>query len=291
MPLEHVREIETSTAKAKGRAGRHERASAGGPRKIQSISRALDVLETLAQAGTEVTLSEISERTGLNISTCHHILATLQDRGYVSQNPRGRGYFLGNRILELSSSRLRQFNLVDIAMPDLRRLNQETRESVHLAVMQGLELTTLAQLDSLEAIRVGSGAQGKTNAAHATATGKAILAWLPETEIARVIAEKGLTRFTDRTLTSIADLLEDLRLVRRNGYSLDDEEFEPGVICVGAAIRDHAGAVIGSLSCSAPKLRADAGHLERIKTAVRDTAWRLSERLGSPQSAMEISDD
>ncbi|MEO1199481.1 MAG: IclR family transcriptional regulator [Pseudomonadota bacterium] len=253
-----------------------------GPRRIQSVSRALDVLEVLAQAGSELSLSEISARTGLNISTCHHILATLADRGYVGQQPRDRSYYLGNRILELSSSRIRQFNILDMALPELRRLNQITRESVHLAVMQGLDLTTLAQLDSLEAIRVGPSTRGKTNAAHATATGKAILAWLPETEVARVIAEKGLNRFTDHTMTSIADLVEDLRHVRRKGFSFDNEEFEPGVVCVGAAIRDHAGAVIGSLSCSTPKLRADKHHLDRITKAVQDTATSLSGKLGSP---------
>lgn len=266
------------------REARSERAT----RRIQSVDRALDVLEVLARAGTELPLNEIARGIGLNVSTCHHILATLVARGYVGQNPKGRSYFLGTRILEIASSRVKQFNLVDVAMPELRRLNRETRESVHLAVMQGHDLTTLAQLDSLETIRVGASARGKTNAAHATATGKAILAWLPETEIARVIAEKGLTRFTDRTITSIAALMEELRHVRRNGHAIDDEEFEPGVVCVGAAIRDHTGGVIGSISCSMPKLRADREAIERTKAPVIAAATLLSERLGGPRTAAAV---
>lgn len=261
--------------------------SGGAPSKvgrtIQSVDRALDVLEALARAGMELPLNEIALQAGLNVSTCHHLVATLAKRGYVAQNPRGRTYFLGAKVLELSSSRLRQFDLIELAMPELRRLNKDTQESVHLAVMQGHALTTLAKLDSPRPIRVGTDAGGKANAAHATATGKAILAWLPETEIARVIAEKGLTGFTPATITNIADLMENLRLVRRNGYAVDREEFQPGVTCVGAAVRDYSGAVIGSISCSMPTMRADAETLDRAKEAVRKYANALSENLGNPK--------
>ncbi len=243
-------------------------------RTIQSVDRALDVLEVLSASGTELALGEIASRSGLNSSTCHHLLSTLAARGYVGRNPRGR------------SSRVRQFNLIDVAMPELRRLNQETRETVHLAVMQGYELTTLAILESPHPIRVSTDGAGKANAAHATATGKAILAWLPEMEIARVIAEKGLTSFTDKTITNIADLMEDLRHVRRNGYSVDSEEFQPGVVCVGSAIRDHLGAVIGAIGCSMPDMRASDDFIDKTKQAVHESAKTLSELLGSPKDIL-----
>ena len=260
-------------------------------RTIQSVDRALDVLEVLSTCGTELALGEIASRSGLNSSTCHHLLSTLAARGYVGQNPRGRTYFLGTKILELSSSRVRQFNLIDVAMPELRRLNQLTRETVHLAVMQGHELTMLAILESPHPIRVSTDGAGKANAAHATATGKAILAWLPEMEIARVIAEKGLTSFTDKTITNIADLMEDLRHVRRNGYSVDSEEFQPGVVCVGSAIRDHLGAVIGSIGCSMPEMRAGDDVLDKTKHAVHECAKTLSELLGSPKDSLRGQQD
>ncbi len=263
--------------------------SGGGPAKIgrtiQSVDRALDVLEALAGDGMELPLNEVALKAGLNVSTCHHLISTLVKRGYVAQNPRGRTYFLGTKILELFSSRLRQFDLIELAMPALRRLNKDTQESVHLAVMQGHDLTTLAKLDSPRPVRVGTDSVGKANAAHATATGKAILAWLPESEIARVIAEKGLTRFTPETITNIADLMENLRLVRRNGYAVDLEEFQPGVTCVGAAVRDHSGAVIGSISCSMPTMRADAEEFERATDVVRKCANALSENLGNPKES------
>ena len=256
-----------------------------GGRTIQSIERALDLLDILASGDSELALHEIAARAGLNNSTCHHLLATLVKRGYVGRNRRTRSYFLGGRITELSNSRLKQFNLTDIAMPELRQLNESTRESVHLAVMQGHALVTLAKLESRLPVGVGSDEAGKTNAAHATATGKAILAWLPEAEIARVIASHGMPRFTDKTIGSIAGLMEDLRLTRRNGYAIDSEEFQPGVVCFGAAIRDHAGAVIGSVSCSMPLMRAKGKERDKVKAAVKLCAAAISERLGGTQAA------
>ena len=253
------------------------------PRTIQSVERALDILEILADADGEMPLNELAACANLNTSTCHHLLATLVKRGYAGQTPRTRSYFLGPGITDLSDSRLRQFNLSEIAMPELRRLNDTTLESVHLAVLQGASLVTFAKLESKLPIRVGSDDGMKADAAHATATGKAILAWLPEPEIARVIAHGGLKRFTDKTISTISELMEDLRLVRRNGYALDNEEFQAGVVCVGAAIRDHAGAVIGSVSGSMPRMRADGDHLVKVKHAVQDCAARISSRFGSPK--------
>ena len=260
------------------------------PRTIQSLDRALNLIDLLVAAKSELPLNVLATRAGLNVSTCHHLLATLLRRGYVSQNPRTRGYFLGARITELSNARLKQFNLIDIAMPELERLNEVTSESVHLAVMQGRALVTLANLNSRLPVGVGSDETGKSNAAHATATGKAILAWLPEIEIARVLTDTGLPRFTGKTICTQPELIENLRLVRRNGYALDNEEFQPGVVCVGSAIRDHAGAVIGSVSCSMPKMRARERALTQVKSAVKHCATAISQRLGGPKHGVEPSD-
>jgi IclR family transcriptional regulator, acetate operon repressor len=248
-------------------------------RTIQSIERALDLLDILAAADGERALGEIAAKAGLNSSTCHHLLATLVKRGYVGRNPRTRSYFLGARITELSNRRLKQFNLIDTAMAELRQLNDATGESVQLAALRGYALVTLVKLDSRLPVRAGVAEGGKANAAHATAVGKAMLAWLPEPEITRIIAVHGLSRFTPNTVGTLAALIEELRLVRRNGYAVDNEEFQPGVFCVGAAIRDHAGAVMGAVSCSMPAMRANGEPLEAVKQAVKLCAAMISQRL------------
>jgi len=254
-------------------------------RKIQSVERALSLLELLAEAADGVRLNDISNALNLNVSTCHHLLRTMMDRGYVAQSGKDRAYFLGNKVVELSGSRIRQFNLAEVAMPDLRELNRRTGETVHLAVLQGDELVSIAVLESHHAVCVVSSLSGKSDAIHATATGKAILAWLPEIEADRIITRAGMTRFTDNTLTERDALMEEFRLVRRNGFAVDREEFQPGVICIGAAIRDHAGAVIGSFSCSLPTMRANKSHLRSIQTDVKAVARVISDKLGGVSEA------
>jgi len=249
-------------------------------RKIQSVERALMLLEILADSRDELRLNDISKAAGLNVSTCHTLLSTLVEHGYVSQSAQSRTYFLGNRILELSRSRIHQFDLAQAAMDDLRKLNERTGETVHLAVLRGDELVTIAVLDSRHPVRVASSLNGKTEAIHATATGKAILAWLPESEIERIIKRRGLPRFTDKTVVERDVLLEVLRNVRRDGFAVDMEEFQPGVVCIGAAIRDHMGAVIGSLSCSMPSMRADDDRIGEVVVDVKATAQAISVSLG-----------
>ena len=258
---------------------------ARAPRAVQSVDRACDILEVLSASGREMQLGEIAQAVGLNASTCHHLINTFVNRGFVGRNPYNRSYFLGHRILELSNARVQQFNLVERAAPELRRLNDATRETVHLAVMQGVELITLTKIDSTHAVRVGTDTIGKANAMHATATGKAVLAWLPEHEMTRVIEVNGLRSFTPRTCTSFDDLKEQLRHVRRRGFAVDDEEFQPGVYCIGSAVRDTAGGVIASVSCSMPKSRATKAQRLEVCRHIIECTRSLSELLTSQTQA------
>lgn len=251
-------------------------------RAIQSVSRALHLLELISELGGQATLSVLAKRAGLNVSTSHHLLATLVACGYVARAGARGGYYLGSKILQLSTARVRQAGLIDVAAPYLRKLNEETGETVHLATLQGEDLVTLTKLEAHHSLRVDAGTVGKSDAAHATATGKAILAWVPERQMLRVLAGKGMTRFTDNTITDVSGLIEELRSVRRNGFAVDREEFQAGVICVGAAVRDHTGGVIGSISVSTPTLRANDTYLETITGLLKQATRALSEEFGSP---------
>ena len=253
---------------------------------IQSVDRALTLLETIAELGGETTLSKLSSRTGLNISTCHHLLATLVQRGFVTKGLGRRGYALGARILYLSHVCL-QVDLPRRAQSAVDRISQATGETVHLAALRGDELVNVLKRESRHAVRVDGGAIGTRDAAHATATGKAILAWLPEDEIRRIVTAHGMTKFTPNTITDFTALMEALRLVRRNGVAFDREEFRPGVICVGAAIRDQSGAVVGSISASTPSMRASDEHLDHMRAEVVAATRALSLELGAPAAAHE----
>ncbi len=249
---------------------------------IQALDRAFLILDVIADAGGEAKLTEIAATAGLNVSTCHHLISTLHNWGYVSRGINSRSYVLGSRILHLSAACLRQVDLPRRAQSFVDRLNDQTREAVQLAIMQDTNLVHILRREARHAVRVEAGFGGNANAAHATATGKAILAWLPPTELDRIVADKGLTAFTPNTITDIEKLREHLRLVRRNGFSIDREEFRPGVICLGAALRDHAGAVVGSISVSAPAFRSTPDYIEQMKVHLIAAADELSVELGAP---------
>ena len=245
---------------------------------IQSVDRAMTLLEAIAEAGGECTLTELSRRTQLNISTCHHLLSTLVQRGYVAKVPVRRSYALGARIHYLCNASL-QVGLPARAAPFIERINERTGETVHLAVLQGDAMMKIAKRESRHAVRVDTGTLGKSDAPHATATGKAMLAWLPEDDMRRVLSN-GLPRFTPKTITEWPALIEALRQVRRNGYAIDDEEYQPGVICIGAPIRDHNGAVVGAISASTPTMRAKDDHLALVREQVTAAVRALSSELG-----------
>src|SRR3984893_17968788 len=208
---------------------------------IQALDRAFLIWDVIADAGGEAKLTEIANSAGLNISTCHHLISPLHNWGYVARGAGSRSYILGSRILHLSAACLRQVDLPRRAQAVIDQLNEQTREAVQLAIMRDTDLVNILRREARHAVRVDAGVAGKSNAAHATATGKAILAWLPASEMDRMIADKGLTSFTANTIVDFEKLKEELRLTRRNGFAVDREEFQSGVICVGAAIRDHAG--------------------------------------------------
>ena len=130
---------------------------------------------------------------------------------------------------------------------------------------------------------VGTGRIGRMEAPHATSVGKAIMAWLPEDEIHRILTG-GMKRFTDKTITELPALINSLRAVRRNGYAIDREEHLPGVICVGAAIRDQAGTVIGAISASTPTMRADEDHIALMREEITAATRALSAEYGEPSS-------
>jgi IclR family acetate operon transcriptional repressor len=259
---------------------RPSRARAAGDRhNIQSVDRALFLLETIAEAGGEASLTELATRTGLNISTCHHLLATLIQRGFAAKVPGRRLYALGGRILDLGHACL-QVDLPRRAQPYMDNVNLATGETVHLAVLQDDAVVTLAVRQARHAVRVDTGKIGRLEGPHATSVGKAILAWLPEDEISRILTGR-MKRFTDKTITEFPALIESLRVVRRNGYAIDREEYLPGVICIGAAIRDQAGTVIGAISASTPTMRATEEHMTLMRDEIAAATRALSAEFGA----------
>ena len=178
--------------------------------RIQSVDRALTILEAVARIGGEASLSDICESTGLNTSTCHHIVKTLVARNYL-RNGTGRGlYMMGSQVVLLADAVNVKAELPGRAKPVLEALNQATQEAVHLAVLHNDEMITLVKREALHALKVDSGGIGKSTAHHATATGKALLAGKSDDEVRRIIARYGMKKYTDHTCTDVDQLLAEM---------------------------------------------------------------------------------
>ncbi|WP_108461567.1 IclR family transcriptional regulator [Devosia naphthalenivorans] len=250
-----------------------------GGKSIQSVDRALSIIEVLSLSNAPLMLSELSTLTDLNLSTCHHLVKTLVRRGYVVYSGRGRGYSLSSKLESLSRRTARGFHLVEFVTPALRELNNDVRECVQMAVLRGSVLVTEVRFASQMPSQADTHGAPKLHAAHALALGKAILAWLPETELARVVADNGLKRFTDVTITSLSGLVEELRMVRRSGFAFEDGEFHPDLVGIGASVRDTSGAVVGSIGVTIPRRRATDAYREYIAQAVMKCAKDISGRM------------
>lgn len=243
---------------------------------IQSVVRALGILEAIARKRGEVTLSHISDELGLNASTCHHIIKTLIAHKYIRPGTvRGR-YMLGSQLVVLADAVDVKAELPGRARPVLEALNDATEEAVHLAVLEGDEMITLIKCEARHALRIDSGSIGKSRALHATATGKILLSGLDGADVRRIAARHGMPAYTANTCTDVEVLLDELALVRERGYSEDKEEFQRYVVCIGAAVLDTAGRIIASISVSVPINRATKDHLEMVRNEVLAAGGRLS---------------
>ncbi len=205
--------------------------------RIQSVDRAVELLAAVAAAPEPETAPVLADRCGLNRSTAWRLLATLEHHGLVERDPASNRYSLGFAVLKLAAAAGHE-PLVRLAHPVMRRLAVATGETVNLAVARRLELVYADQVQAPHVMAPNW--LGHTVPLHATSTGKAFLAALPEDELGALLRAP-LERFTDATITEAAALRAELERVRERGYAVSHGELEPALWGVSAAARDAAG--------------------------------------------------
>jgi IclR family transcriptional regulator, acetate operon repressor len=251
--------------------------SAGGG----SIDKALTVLEALAEHRR---VTDIAAGTGLPKSTVHRILQSLVGREFARADGDG-GYLPGPRILTLAGKVMNRFDPAQHADAPLLGLRDRTGLTVHFAVRSGDEAVYVRKLGGLRPYQTGSRV-GMSTPLHSTAIGKAMLARLPDAEVASVLSRTGLARRTGRTITEPAAFLEHLTDVRRRGYAVDDEENEAGIRCIGAPVFDHTGAVMGGVSVSGLTFEISPED-KRLADEVVTAAREVSRALGAPSAPQQ----
>jgi IclR family transcriptional regulator, acetate operon repressor len=239
---------------------------------VQSLHRALDVLEALAAAGGTASLSELAAACGLPLPTLHRLAATLAGRGYLRQLP-DRRYCLGSRLVPLGGAAHALFG--ERALPVLARLAELTGESANLAVLTQGHAEYVAQATSRHAMRIFTEV-GNRVALHCTGVGKALLASVPAAQTRRLIDASALTPRTSATITDAATLHAEIALIRTRGYALDEGEMEAGVRCVAVGI---PGALPMAVSVSGPASRMSDELVGTAVTALRSAGADLAARL------------
>ena len=244
--------------------------SSGG---VQSIERAFELLEMMADSGGVLGLSQLATRSGLPLPTIHRLMRTLVNLGYVRQEP-SREYALGPRLVRLgdSSSAL----LGRWAVPHLQHLVEQLGESANLSMLEGIEVVYVAQSQGRHSMRMFTEV-GRRARAHSTAAGKVMLAQLPPDGVGEILRRTKLAAQTTHTITDHAALFEELDRVRERGYAIDDQEQELGVRCVAVAL--PGSPTRAAVSVSGPVTRMNEELIQRCVPQLHEAAQRLAADL------------
>jgi IclR family acetate operon transcriptional repressor len=247
-----------------------------------SLIAAVDnVLRLLAQFDTHkaIRVNEVSREMGLSRSTVHRMLSTLSYHQFVEQDVVSRAYRPGPALVDLGLAVVRNMDLRVLAHAVLVQLAEETNETSHLALLRNTEVVFMDSVESARAVRTGSRV-GWLLPAHATASGKAILAAMPEADVKALYPGERLATSTPNTVASRTLLFKQLAEVRERGYAVNNAESEGDVSAVAAVIRDTNGRVRGALSITAPLTRADATWISAAAEAVVRGAQAIGHRFG-----------
>lgn len=245
---------------------------------VESADRVLRVLESFDPGERDVSLGDLAERVGLPKSSVHRLLVTLIAHGFVDRDPATRRYRLGIRLFELGSAAIHERGLHSAAHPALEQLSSSTGETCHLAVLSGIEAVYVYKLDGPASIIMSSRVGGRAPC-HATSIGKVLTAWAAE-DLLRVLRSRPLRPYTAHTITTVKAFEAELARVRERGYALDLEEFEEGLRCIAAPVRDHSTRVVAALGIAGPRRRFEDEQLEALIQTVVKAAGQLSRHLG-----------
>jgi DNA-binding IclR family transcriptional regulator len=248
---------------------------------IQSVSHALDILESFTKTDDELGVTELSKRLGLHKNNVFRLLATLEHRGYIEQNRETDNYRLGPKTLQLGSIFIEQRECRRQARPILEDLMASTGETAVVAVLRATKVIFMDSVETDRTVRAVSRV-GAMLPAHCTAVGKAILSFLPPAEIEHLYPENELPATTSRTLRTRDALLSELKGVKERGYAVENEECDLDVKSVAAPVRDFSKRAIAALGIVAPANRLGDDRLDKggVALKVREAAAALSLKLG-----------
>ena len=259
------------------RNGRGDQEDAPNGSQVQSVDRALSILEILARHG-ELGVTEIAGELDVHKSTAFRLISALEAHRLVEQLGERGKYQLGFGVIRLAGATTARMSLPREGKQVCRRLAGELGETVNIAVLDGDAIINIAQEQGSSSITAQNWV-GRRTAPHATSSGKVLLAWAEDDELATVL-DHGLARFTEHTITLNAMLNTQLMQVRELGWAYTTEELEIGLNAVAAPIRDSGGSVVGAITVSGPSYRLSAESFHEVAEKIMAGGAEISRRLG-----------
>jgi IclR family acetate operon transcriptional repressor len=246
---------------------------------VQSLTRAMQLLELLAEDDEGYRLVDIAARSGLSSSTAHRLLTTLEQRQFVQSDRETNLWYVGVRCFSVGAAFGRRRRIAHLALPVMRRLRDSTGESINLGIADLGDIVFVTQVESRETMRA-IGKPGFRAPLHGTAMGQSILAAMAEEDVLQYLRTYGLPKLTNNTIARASRLHETLGEVRRAGHAIDDEQNAVGLRCIAAAIRDEHGRPFGAISLVGPTQRIKSADFAELGAVVRAAADEITAAYG-----------
>lgn len=267
--------------------GRRRRSEESSVKRTRAVQRALQLLNAFEPGEPELELRRIAQRVGLSGATTYRLLLTLQEQGFIHQNPVTDRYRLGVRLLYLGHLAREQNDVRPVALPHMRQLRDATGESVHLNIMAGVHHVCIEWVDSPHDLR-NTTVLGKPYPLYCDASGKILLAYQRSEFIEQIASEADLQPVTGNAIADSDTLLSELARIRANGYSISRGEGIVDSSSISAPIRDSSGGVVACITISGPSTRFTADKLPGMIAAVKSAARKISRQLGSREDHLFV---
>ena len=245
---------------------------------VRAVERALQILSSFDDQHPERGLSDIAQEVDLHKATTHRIVTTLVNYGYLERAADGQKYRLGLQLTDLGFKAIRRMDLRREALPYMTQLSQQLEEACDLSIFDRGNVFYIEFVQGPRALTVAA-AVGQRLPPYCTASGKLFLAFLPPVEL-DVILTRPMVAYTSKTITSPANLRQQLDVICKQGYAVDDEEYEVGIRAVSAAIRNQPGNIVASVSIPGPTSRITTERLPQIADALKEAGRTISRRMG-----------
>ncbi|HML38556.1 MAG TPA: IclR family transcriptional regulator [Bacillota bacterium] len=247
--------------------------------QVKSVAKAFMIMDELDRAG-ELSLGDLSERLLMNKATVHRLVNTVKAAGFVNQDPETKKYSNSLKLLAMGNHVMGKLGVKEIARPYMEELSVKTGETVNLGSIVDGRILYIDKLESSSTIKVDLSV-GVTVPSFCSAMGKAILAYLPESELAEALNSIEFVKYSRHSIADKAALTDELAKIREKGFAVDDEEYIEGLICFGAPILDFEGRPIAAISICCPKYRYDPKrHLALYTDLVTDAGRKISTMMG-----------